>query len=766
MLAIQRQPGANTVGVVDAVKARLPDLEASLPHDVSIDVTNDSSTAISDAVHDVEGTLIIVVGLVILVIYLFLGRLLATTIPGIAVPLSLIAACGGMYFFGLSIDNMSLLALTLAVGLVVDDAIVVFENIVRHVEEGMKPLDAAILGSREVTSTVISMSLSLVAIFIPILLMGGVVGRLVQEFGMVVVLAIAASAIVSLTITPMFAARLPAPKPHDPRARGPSTWFNRGFTRLTGWYDTSVGWCLDHRPIVLLVFLASIAGSYFLYTTLNTTFFPAEDLGQLSVSTQARPDISYPDMVALQQQAAAIVQASPSVAHVDSSVGGGFGGGSSSGNMFVQLKPKGERPPMDQVLNQLRNSLRPACQASRSFLVLPPRASASAAAPPAPPISWSCNLSTSQSMVARVGRASWPTAMTASIRRSSPTLTPTPTIPRSPAGINVDHDRASALGITDQALRATLAAGFGGNSVASIQSGAGSYDVILEYDSSLPWSDALLQSLRVRSASGTLVPLSSFTTLTRAPSPVTINQTGQLISITVSFNLPAGVARGAATNEIDAIKQQRRVPPHGITTYGGTAGVFQQSTSDEWVLVLAAVVTIYVILGALYESFVHPLTILSGLPAATFGALLALKVFGFDLSVIAVIGILMLIGIVKKNAIMMIDVALVMQREEHLSAPVAIRKAAERRFRPILMTTFCALLGTLPIALGTGASAELRQPLGVAVVGGLVTSQLLTLFITPVIFVEIERMRQWVHRVLASRLRFGRRLSEQPAPAE
>ncbi len=734
-IAVMRQPGANTVGVIDAIKAKLPGLRAAMPASVSLDVTNDASTTILAAVHDVEGTLAVVVGLVLLVIYLFLNRPLATAIPGLAVPLSLLAAFAGMYVFGFSIDNMSLLALTLAVGLVVDDAIVVFENIIRHVEAGEKPFEAAIVGSREVAWTVVSMSLSLIAIFIPILLMGGVIGRLFNEFGVVVVMAIAASAFVSLTITPMLAARLPQSRTGGGRM---GRWFSGGFARLTAAYGRSVGWCLNHQALIMLVFVGSLVGSYALFQISATTFFPPEDIGQLSISTQARQDISYADMVKLQQEAADKVQASPAVARVTSSVGG-FGGGTlSSGQMFVQLKPKDQRAALDQVLAQLRQSLA-GIPGLRSFIV------------PAQSLRFGGRSARAQYQLsvqsldpAKVGE--WSDKLVAAMQARPDVFTDVNTDVENQAlqaQLTIDRDRANALGVTASAIRSTLNAGFGQNSVASIQVGSGVYDVILEYSPSIVWSDALLATIEVPAGNGAMVPLSSFAKVTHTLGPVTVNQTGILDSTTISFNLPSGVALGTATAAIATLVRQLGFPADVFTSYGGTAQVFAQSIGDEGLLIVAAIATIYVVLGSLYESFLHPLTILSGLPSATLGALLALKLFGFDLSVIAMIGILMLIGIVKKNAIMMIDVALAIQREDRLPALQAIAEAATRRFRPILMTTMCALLGTLPIALGTGASSELRQPLGVAVVGGLISSQLLTLFITPVIFVQIDRLRNW-----------------------
>jgi len=654
------------------------------------------------------------------------------------VPLSLVAAFGGMYFFGFSVDNISLLGLTLAVGLVVDDAIVMLENIMRHVEEGMPPFEAALVGSREVGATIVSMTLSLVAVFLPVLLMGGVIGRLFNEFGVVVTLAIGASMVVSLTLTPMLAARLPKSATSHVR-RGPAAWFERGFLWVEGRYDRGVGWCLAHRFIILGVFLASVAASGWLFMTLPKGFFPQEDIGQLSVSTQARQDISFQAMVGLQRQVEATLKASPYVEHVASFVGGGPGSVTlNSASLSVQLKPKDARPPVNVVMNDLRAQLSriPGIQS-----YIQPVQNLR--------IGGVSSQSTYQLMLQAIDQQAlndWATRMTTAMRGDPHFVDVANNLQNNAlqARIVVDRDKADSLGISAATLRQTLEDGFGTSTAATIQATGSSYDVILEYDPDLAWSDSLLSDIRVRSSSGTLVPLSSFASVQRAVGPVTVNQLGQLPAATISFNLPDGVALSQATDQIEVLKQQIGVPANVYTSYAGTAQVFQQSLATQGILIFAAVLTIYVVLGMLYESFIHPLTILSGLPAAAFGALVALKFMGLDLSVIALIGILMLIGIVKKNAIMMVDVAIVGQREEGLAPEMAIHRAAVRRFRPIMMTTFAALLGAVPIALGTGASAELRQPLGIAVVGGLLVSQLLTLFITPVIFVEMERLSRFL----------------------
>ncbi|MBB3963764.1 efflux RND transporter permease subunit [Rhizobium metallidurans] len=754
ILAIQRQPDANTVAVVDAINAKLPALHAEIPGSVTTQVMNDSAKPIRDAISDVKFTLFLTIGLVVLVIYLFTGHLTATLIPGLAVPLSLITTFGMMYVLGYSVDNISLLGLTLAVGLVVDDAIVMLENILRHVEGGMPMLEAAIKGSGEVSYTIVSMSVSLIAVFIPILLMGGVVGRIFNEFGMVVAIAIVASAIVSLTVTPMLASRLGSGHSQPPFF---IRWFDAGFERTLRGYDRAVGWCLAHRPAILGLFLASIGLTVYLFMTLPTSFFPTEDIGRLNISTRARQDISYPAMKDLQNQAAALVKQNPAVNHVMSIVGGNARSPLNNGTMFVELKDKKDRPPLDQTLRELRASIGkiPGLQA---FIT------------PQQSLRFGGRQTASQyQLVVQALSADQTNLWANKIQQAmhgDPRFTDVTSDAQNnalQADIKVDTEKAAAFGITDDQLRTTLQEAFGGYAAAQIQSTGDSYDVLVEYDTNAPWDDQKLQGIRVASSSGALVPLSNFATVQRTTGPVTINQTGQLVSTTVSFNLPAGQALGDATAAIDQIKKDIDMPADVFTSYGGTAQIFEQSQSNTPLLILAAVLTIYVVLGVLYESFIHPLTILSGLPAAALGALLALKVMGFDLSIIALIGLLMLIGIVKKNAIMMIDVALENLRSgTGMTSSEAIHEACVRRFRPIMMTTFCALLGALPIALGSGASSELRQPLGIAVVGGLIVSQALTLFITPVIFVEMGKLSDWL-------LSFGRKktedLDEEPTRA-
>lgn len=740
-LAVQRQPGSNTVAVVDAIRAKLPEIEAALPAHMHIAVVNDASVSIRAAMADVQRMLAITVCLVVLVIFLFLGQFWATMIPGLAVPLSLVATFAAMYACGFSIDNISLLALTLAVGLVVDDAIVMLENIVRHVEEGLAPFQAAIVGSQEVT-TIISMSLSLVAVFLPILLMGGIVGRVLNEFGMVVTLAILSSAVVSLTVTPMLAARLPHKQAKPGRIA-------QMFNRVTESYGRAVGWCLRHRLLVMLLFVLSFLGSVWSFMTLPRSFFPQEDTGLVMISTQARQDISYQGMSELQKQAAAIVSANPAVEHVTATLGSGPGGATfNTGSMFVQLKPRQARPPLNQTLSELRKKLA-GLPGLTAYLT------------PVQSLRFGGRSTQSQyqivlqSLDADEARF-WSQKLAEATKAEPETFVDVASDLQGnalQAHIAIDNDKAGSLGITSQAIRKTLEAAYGTLTVSQIQATGNSYDVIIELDQSQQWDETRLGALRAPTMSGVLVPLASFATITRTNGPVTVNQTGQLASVTLSYNLPAGVSLGTATDRLESLRNEIDMPVSVAMRPAGAAQIFAQSTGNMGLLIFAAIATIYIVLGVLYESFAHPLTILSGLPSAAFGALATLQLFGFDFSIIALIGLLMLIGIVKKNAIMMVDVALTLKRDENRKPDEAIHLAAVRRFRPIMMTTFCALLAAVPVALGHGQGSELRQPLGVAVVGGLILSQALTLFITPVIFVEIDRLanHRWFSRRKVSR---------------
>ncbi|MDE3812103.1 efflux RND transporter permease subunit [Sinorhizobium meliloti] len=748
ILAVQRQPDANTVAVVDKVKAMLPSLRQSLPAAASLELLNDRSQSVRGAVDDVEFTLGVTIGLVILVIFLFVRRLWATLIPALAVPISIIATLAVMYLFGFYIDNISLMALTLSVGLVVDDAIVMLENIVRHMEEtGQGSFAAAISASREIGFTIIAISLSLVAVFIPILLMGGVIGRIFNEFAMVVTIAILASAFVSLTLTPMLAARLPETRKQDEEKGGVDALLDRGFDALLRGYDRLLTLCMRHRFAVLILFLATIGLTVYQVRTTPKGFFPQEDIGQLQVTTQARPDISFAAMSALQAKVEEVLARSAYVAHVASAVGTGGSAALNSGRLFVELEPKNERPALPKVLSELRSQLSEIAGIT-SYITPVQNLSVGARS----------SASQYQLVVQSLDQASmneWADKLTDAMRADRAFFTDINTdlennAPQ--ARLVIDRDKAASLGITAAVLRSTLYGGFGSEQISTIYTSGDSYEVIMELDPAKSWSPATLAELQVPTADNKLVSLGAFARVDTAPGPLTVNQLGQLPAVTISYNLPAGVALGNSVDEISRLKTEIGMPSEVTTRYYGTAQLFQDAMSNQVWLILGAILTIYIVLGILYESFIHPLTILSGLPSAASGALVAISLAGFGLSIIAVIGLLMLIGIVKKNAIMMIDVALSLRRAG-AHAEEAIHRACLMRFRPILMTSLAALMGTLPIALGSGASAELRQPLGVAVVGGLLVSQPLTLFVTPVIYLYMEKLAQGIKRLFDARIR-------------
>jgi hydrophobic/amphiphilic exporter-1 (mainly G- bacteria), HAE1 family len=727
-LSVQRQPGANTVSTVDAIKAAMPGLIAQMPSSVQLKLRNDRSVSIRNSIHDVKITLAITIVLVVLVIFLFLRKPTATLIPALSLPISLLGTIALMGAFGYSLDNISLLAITLAVGLVVDDAIVMLENIVRHVEQGMPPLQAALQGSKEMSFTIISISLSLVAVFIPIFFMPGVIGLLFHEFAGVVGIAVLVSAAVSLTLIPMLASRYLAHHETEGRSMKLTAWFERGFTRVLASYEHALDWALQHNRIVLGIAVSTLVVTIALFMVLPKGFFPNEDIGQAIITVEAVEDISFPAMTDLLQRTGDVIHANPAV---DTLIV--FANNSNSGRLFMSLKPRSERPPIDKVLEVMRRDVR-AIPGVNVFmnplqnLRLGGRISKSRYQYVLRSVRAQDLRTAADGLMARMGEEAIFRDVTSDSQMKG-----------LEAHLNINRDKANLLGVQIADIRSALYSAFGERQVSTIYTSSDSYQVIMQVPAEDRADETAFGKIYVRSKNGALIPLSGVATVERAVGPLSINHTGQLNALTISFNLAPGAALGDASNRIEQFKRELNMPVSILTSYGGDAAAFQSSQASQIVLIVAALLVIYVLLGVLYESYIHPITILSGLPSAAVGALAMLWLFNIDLSIIAMIGILMLIGIVKKNAIMMIDFALNAQRNEGMAPRDAIRTACLLRFRPIMMTTSAALMGALPIAIGFGAGAELRQPLGLAVVGGLLFSQVITLFITPVIYLYLDR---------------------------
>jgi HAE1 family hydrophobic/amphiphilic exporter-1 len=734
-MAILRQPTANSVQVVDAVRKMVPQFEKQMPASIQLNLLIDRSKSIRESIHDVNFTLLLTIGLVVMVIFLFLKHLSATIIPALSLPISLIGAFSIMYWMGYSLDNISLLGITIAVGLVVDDAIVVLENIMRHIEKGMDPLKAALLGSREVSFTIISISISLVAVFIPIFFLPGPIGLLFREFAVVVSLSILVSAVVSLTLVPMLCSRF-LPKAHTKAKEYPVTIkFDQYFNKLTTTYELALDWALNNQRKVLQGSVATFVITIALFVWSPKGFFPEEDTGQIFVTTEAAEDVSFNEMVKLQTEAAAIVRNNPNIDGLVSIVGGGSNSGTNSARMFVNLKPLNERGNMKEVLESLRKDLR---NIPGLAVYLRPVQNLQ--------LGGKVTKSRYQFILQSVGFEGineWSGKVTEKMRADSnifKDVTTDSQLKGLQAQIDIDREKAASAGVTVADIRNALYSAYGERQVSTIYTSVNTYQVILQAADEFKQYETDLNGIYVRGRnSDKLIALSSIASFKRTIGPTAVNHQGQVPAVTISFNLGPDVALGDATKKLEQYVKELQLPPSIITSYGGDAAVFQSGQSSQIILLLAAVLVIYVLLGVLYESYIHPLTILAGLPSAAIGALVFLRIFNLELTIVAIIGILLLIGIVKKNAILMIDFALDVQRHQNMSPREAIRTACLLRFRPIMMTTLAALMGALPIALGLGAGAELRQPLGIAVVGGLLVSQVVTLIITPVIYLYLDK---------------------------
>ena len=742
VLAIQRQPGANVIDTVDRIKAALPRLLETLPSDIKVTIASDRTQTIRASVNDVKFTLVLTIFLVVGVIFLFLREFWATVIPAISVPLSLIATFGAMYLFDYSLDNLSLMGLSIAVGFVVDDAIVMIENVQRHIEEGLSPVNAALKGAGEIGFTILSISISLIAVFIPLLLMSGVIGRMFQEFAVTVCVAIIASMLVSLTLTPMMCAHLLQPSNETKHGRLYRLLEN-GFVLLQSGYETLLRIALRFKPVMLTIMLATIALTVVLFVVIPKGFFPQQDTGLITGITEAAADVSPDQMAALQRAVINVIAKDPAVVNATGYIGpGGPTVTENNGRLFILLKPRNQRNAnADQIIRRLDQKLQKV-QGIGVYMQA------------AQDINLASRLSKTQYQytltdVNQDELNQWALRLYEKLR-TLPELGDVASDQAS-AGrqikLQIDRDAASRLGIDPATVDNTLYDAFGQRHVAQLFTTLNSYYVILEVDPSFQLGPYALNRIYVRSSAGAMVPLGQFTKVENGTSPLAVNHQSQFPSVTLSFNLAPGVAVGTAVAAIQHATAELHMPGTVAASFQGNAQAFQSSLKSTPILIVAALIAVYLILGMLYESVIHPITILSTLPSAGIGALLTLMAFGFGLDVIGLIGIILLIGIVKKNGIMLVDFAIDAERRRGLTAEQSAFEACKIRFRPILMTTMCAVLSGIPLMVGTGTGSELRQPLGFAIVGGLLLSQLLTLFTTPVVYIYLDRINQWLKNV-------------------